>query len=90
MLMPESLNPTRATISEESGTIRVSIPMRRDWVGLVFLAAWLGFWIFLVRPSSHPFGKDFDPVWLGVWIPAAVWVLHNVLRKLVGRRRDDR
>lgn len=83
--MPETLSPTRATISEESGTLRVSIPMRRDWTSLVFLAAWLGFWIFLVRPSFHASGKDFDPLWLGVWIPGAVAALYAVLRMLAGR-----
>lgn len=85
MLMPETLSPTRATISEESGTLRVSIPMRRDWVDLVFLAAWLGFWIFLGRSSFDESGKSFGLVWRGFWILAAVWVLHNVLRKMAGR-----
>ena len=85
MLMPETPSPTRATISEESGTLRISIPMRRDWVGLVFLTAWLGFWIFLARSSFHEAGKDFGPAWLGLWILAGAWVLHTVLRKLAGR-----
>jgi len=85
MLMPETPSPTRATISEESGTVRISIPMRRDWGELIFLAVWLGFWIFLARSSFHAAGKDFGPAWLGLWILAAAWVLHTVLRKLAGR-----
>jgi hypothetical protein len=85
MLMPETPSPTRATISEESGTLRISIPMRRDWVGLIFLTAWLGFWIFLARSSFHEAGKDFGLAWLGLWILAGAWVLHTVLRKLAGR-----
>jgi Protein of unknown function (DUF3592) len=83
--MPETLTPTRVTISEESGSLRISIPMRRDWVGLVFLTAWLGFWIFLARSSFHPSAKDFDPVWLGVWMVVGVWSLFAVLRKMSGR-----
>lgn len=85
MLMPETPSPTRATISEESGTVRISIPMRRDWGELIFLAVWLGFWIFLARSSFHAAGKDFGPAWLGLWILAVAWVLHTVLRKLAGR-----
>jgi len=82
--MPETPNPTRVTISEESGSLRISIPMRRDWVDLIFLTAWLGFWIFLARSSFHPSAKDFDPVWLGVWIVVGVWSLFAVLRKMAG------
>jgi len=85
MLMPETLSPTRATISEESGILRISIPMRRDWAELIFLTAWFGLWIFLARSSFHAAGKDFGPAWLGLWILAAVWVLRTVLRKLAGR-----
>jgi hypothetical protein len=59
--------------------------MPRDWVELIFLAVWLGFWIFLARSSFHAAGKDFGPAWLGLWILAATWVLHTVLRKLAGR-----
>jgi hypothetical protein len=85
MIMPETLNPTRATILEESGTLRISIPMRRDWGGIVFLSAWLGFWIFLARSSFHAPEKDFGPVLLGFWILATVWVLRTLLRMLAGR-----
>ncbi len=85
MLTPETRRPTRATIAEESGTLRVSIPMRRDWVGLIFLTAWLGFWIFLARSSFHESGKDVGPVLLGLWILAGAWVLYTMLRKLAGR-----
>lgn len=87
MLMPETPSPTRATISEESGTVRISIPMRRDWGELIFLAVWLGFWIFLARSSFHAAGKDFGPAWLGLWILAAAWVLGAQRPVAFGGRR---
>jgi hypothetical protein len=59
-MAPKMIEPStpRATISEDGGGLRITIPARRHWFLIIFLAAWLCGW--LVGEISVPI-RLFDP-----------------------------
>jgi hypothetical protein len=77
----------RATISEETEGLRISIPSKRSWGGL-FLAAWLCGWtvagVSAARSLQHHFNV-FLCFWLAGWFLGELAVSGAILYMLGGR-----
>jgi hypothetical protein len=82
--------PMRSTISEESGTLRISVPMRKRPFLFLFFLVWLGGWtaggIAVGRQLLQKFNA-FDAFWMCGWLAGEVAVTYSLLRMAGGR--DD-
>ena len=79
--------PPRATVSEETEGMRISIPSEGSWAGL-FLAAWLCGWtvagVSAARSLQHHFNL-FLCFWLVGWLLGEIAVCYAILYMLGGR-----
>lgn len=78
----------RSVVSEESGTLRIIIPMRKKVFLLFFLLAWLGGWtlggIAIGKQLSQKFNL-FEAFWMCGWIMGEVIAIYSLTRMLGGR-----
>lgn len=79
--------PVRSTVSEESGALRVTIPMRRSVFVFLFVLAWLVLWTF----GGISIGKQvlqkfnlFEAVWMCGWVLGEVIATYTLTRMLGG------
>ena len=88
--MPSVISPypMRSIVSEESGTLRISVPMRKRVFSLLFMLAWLGLWtlagISIGRQLIQKFNL-FEAFWMCGWVMGEVMVSYALLRMLGGR-----
>ena len=79
--------PMRSIVSDESGTLRITIPMRKRLV-LLFLSAWLGLWtvggIAIGKQLRQKFNL-FEAFWMCGWVMGEVMASYALLRMLGGR-----
>jgi hypothetical protein len=78
----------RSVVSEECGTLRIVIPMRRKVFLLLFLCAWLGGWtlggIAIGKQLSQKFNL-FEAFWMCGWVMGEVMATYALTRMLGGR-----
>ena len=85
--------PPRATIADEPEGLRITIPARRYWYAIVFLALWSVGWFFAEKatlfqvfdPETAPPGKAFLTLWLLLWTAAGAFVIYTWLWIVSGR-----
>jgi hypothetical protein len=80
--------PLRSTVSEDSGALQISIPMKRRWLVLPFLLCWLSLWTYGGWDTGNKLAKHFeffDFVWMGMWAFGEFCVIAWCLRMLGGR-----
>jgi hypothetical protein len=80
--------PMRSTISQETGTLRISIPMTKKPFLILFLLIWLGGWtvggISIGSRLLHEF-VPFDAFWMCGWALGETMVTYTMIRMLGGR-----
>ncbi len=86
---PES---ARYTVEASREGLRASIPARRNWFVVLFLAAWLGGWVFgeVSAASELLSPRDKSPTaflafWLVGWTLGGAFCIFTVLWQLAGR-----
>jgi len=81
--------PMRSTISEDSGTLQISVPMKRSWFAILFLVFWLGMWQMGWRDTAKQLSKDpaqpFLLFWIAGWTLGGIWAVAWCLRMLAGQ-----
>src|SRR5580765_6643115 len=88
--MPSTITPypMRSVVSEESGRLRIVIPMRKRVFLLLFLLAWLGGWtlggIAIGKQLSQKFNL-FEAFWMCGWVMGEVVATYTLLRMSGGR-----
>jgi|HubBroStandDraft_5_1064220.scaffolds.fasta_scaffold10887_5 hypothetical protein len=78
----------RSTVTEESGALQVSIPMKRRWLVIPFLLCWLTLWTYGGFETGSKLAKHFeffDFVWMGGWAFGEFFAIAWCLRTLAGR-----
>ena len=75
----------RSTVSEESGTLRIFIPMRKRVFVCLFLLVWLALWtvggISIGKQLSQKFNL-FEAVWMCGWVMGEVMATYFLTRML--------
>jgi len=85
--------PSRPTVVDEPAGLRVTIPARRYWYGIVFLAFWSVGWFAaelavpfqILDPETTPSAKAFLTMWLLLWTAAGAFVIYTWLWLVSGR-----
>jgi hypothetical protein len=85
----------RATLSETPHGLEIVIPARRNWLLIVFVAAWLCGWavgeimvpLSLFSETGDPSAVAFAVVWFAMWTLGGGFALYVFLWSLVGRER---
>jgi len=81
--------PMRSTISEDSGTLQISVPMKRSWFVILFLVFWLGMWQMGWRDTAKQLSRNpaqpFLLFWIAGWTLGGIWAVAWCLRMLAGQ-----
>ncbi len=80
--------PMRSNICEETGGLRISIPMKRNWFILAFFTLWLCGWSYGGLQVLRHLLRDFElfsALWMVGWALGEVWVVTAYLRMVGGR-----
>jgi hypothetical protein len=86
-----SLPRARATVLDEAGVLRISIPAKRRWFLILSLILWLSMWLYagiaatgtqITREGEPPF---FRLIWLVFWAAGSLFALYALLWMLAGR-----
>jgi hypothetical protein len=80
-------------VTDEPDGLRITIPARRYWYVIVFLALWSVGWFFAEKaalfqvfdPETAPPGKAFLTLWLLLWTAAGAFVIYTWLWLVSGR-----
>lgn len=89
--MKVSLPKARATVLDEAGILRISIPAKRRWFLIFFLILWLSMWVYAgvaaVGPQVAQGGEPpfFRVLWLVFWAAGSLFALFALLWMLAGR-----
>ena len=88
--MPSIISPfpMRSTVSQEAGTLRISIPMRKKPLLFLFFLVWLGGWtlggIAIGRQLLQKFNL-FEALWMCGWVLGETMVTYALLRMAGGQ-----
>lgn len=85
----------KAKIDKSSGGLRISIPSKKNWFGLLFGTAWLGGWYFGFKSAittisfdSNEFGADgFMTFWLIGWTIGGLAIIIFLLWGYFGQEK---
>jgi hypothetical protein len=82
----------RATLSEEPGGLRITVPARPQWLILLFLSVWLALWVYGggtvildARKGKHLEAPWFTWMWLAIWVLVSAYALFAWLWQVAGR-----
>jgi hypothetical protein len=79
----------RSTVCEDAGTLRISIPMKRNWFVILFLIFWLGMWGTGWRETAKQLPSNprqpFLVFWIAGWTLGGIWAMTWCIRTLAGR-----
>ena len=79
--------PMRSNVSEEGGSLRISIPMQRNWFLAAFIICWLGGWTYGGLEVLKHLLKNFElfsAFWMGGWALGEAFATLWLLRMLGG------
>jgi hypothetical protein len=88
--MPSIISPypMRSTVSDEAGSLRISIPMRRKPLLFLFFLVWLGGWTVGGIDTGRQLLQRFNPFlafWMCGWVVGETMVTYALLRMAGGQ-----
>ena len=89
--MKVSFPNARATVLDEAGVLRITIPAKRRWFLILFLILWLSMWLYAGVAAAGPqVTREGEPhffrvIWLVFWAAGSLFALFTLLWMLAGR-----
>jgi hypothetical protein len=78
----------RSTVAEDGGSLRISIPQKRNWTTVLFFAIWLPLWTYGGWDIGHKLVRNFrlfEFLWMLFWVAAELTVFYVLLRMFFGQ-----